>query len=327
MHVRPAHPALLVAILALFAALAAAPSSVVAAACGTGATSLGNGSFESPGVPPDSYDIFDASLVPPWNTTDSSNGIEIWGTGFGGVPAFDGGNFAELNANSFGTLYQDVVTTPGATMTWTLHHRGRDATDVMEVLIGDATTADVWTDVGWDVISGPIADTQFAWGTATDTYLVPSGQTCTRFAFRAVSSGVGSPSYGNFLDDIGFVVTIPAEPTPEPTPLATPAPTAAPTPVATPAPTPAPTPEPTPDPSPAATPALPAPAATPSADLDGAAAAVSTSRPRVTPPPTDTLGPTNHPDRGAGPTLFAACWLIVAGVFAGLPMRRPRRRR
>ena len=115
-------------------------------------------------MPGNSYAIFDASQVPPWNTTDDSNGIEIWGDAFLGVPAYEGANFAELNANSAGTLYQDVVTFPGATMTWTLHHRGRDTTDVMRVLIGDALLADVWSDDGWDWISGDIADDQTAWG-------------------------------------------------------------------------------------------------------------------------------------------------------------------
>ena len=52
--------------------------------------------------------------------------IEIWGTGFLGVPAGEGNAFAELNANTAGTLYQDVICTPGATMSWTLLHRGRE---------------------------------------------------------------------------------------------------------------------------------------------------------------------------------------------------------
>ena len=45
-----------------------------------------------------------------------------------------------LAAEAFGC---PVVSTPGATMTWTLAHRGRDGDDVMQVLIGDANVADV----------------------------------------------------------------------------------------------------------------------------------------------------------------------------------------
>jgi hypothetical protein len=205
----------------LLAAVAMLPVTVAAAACGSGSTALGNGGFEDPGVGPDSYAQLDASLVSPWNTTDVVNQIEIWGDTFLGVPAWEGSSFAELNANSVGTLYQDVVTTPGSTMDWTLHHRGRDGTDVMRVLIGDAVTADVWSDAGWDAVSPDIADDHTAWGTATGSYVVPTDQTCTRFAFRAVSS-VGGESYGNLIDGITFSIPVDATPTPTPDATATP---------------------------------------------------------------------------------------------------------
>ena len=199
--------AALLALPLLAAALVVAVPTAAAATCGVGATSLGNGGFEDPGAAPGSYVLLDASAVAPWNTTDDVNQIELWGDTFGGINAFEGGSFAELNANSPGTLYQDVVTTPGTTMDWTLHHRGRDGTDVMKVLIGDAGTADVHGDTGWDAVSPDITDGPDAWGTATGSYVVPAGQTCTRFGFRAVSSGVGIGSYGNFLDDISFSIS------------------------------------------------------------------------------------------------------------------------
>jgi hypothetical protein len=206
----------------------AGAGSAMAAVCDGSTTSLGNGTFETPVVAPDSVTLMDASLVPPWQTTDGLGEIEIWGTGFNGVPAFEGNAFAELNANTSGTLYQDVVSTPGATMSWTLAHRARVGTDVMEVLIGDANVADVNGTTGWDGTSGPLSDDTTAWGTHTGDYVVPAGQTCTRFAFRAVSTGSGSGSVGNFLDAVSFTVTIPAPPTPTPTPGA-PAPTPPPT--------------------------------------------------------------------------------------------------
>jgi hypothetical protein len=61
------------------------------------------------------------------------------------------------------------------------------------------------------------------WGSHGDDYVVPAGQTCTRFAFRTVSTGSGSPSVGNFLDAVAFTVTIPAGP--DPTTQITPPPT------------------------------------------------------------------------------------------------------
>jgi hypothetical protein len=318
---------IILAIPLMLAAHSGLATSVLAADCTSGATAVGNGGFESPGVAAGTYTIFDAALVPPWNTTDVSNGVEVWGTGFLGVPALEGSNFAELNANSAGTLYQDVVTEPGSTMTWVASHRARVGTDVMRVLIGDALTAEVSTDVGWDFISGNISDTTAAWGTYSDTYLVPAGQTCTRFGFRAVSTGSGNASIGNFLDDIRFEMTSPA-PTPTPAPTATPTPTPTATPEPTPTPTPTPTPAPTSTPSPTSN-ASPAPTATqtslptqtptvtpgPTAtQTPGGGAAAGAAGAGVTPPPTDALP---ERSRSADARLFDVAFLAtLLGIMA-----------
>jgi hypothetical protein len=188
---------------------------VLAAPCDTSGTSLGNGGFETPAVPPASNTNFLAADIPPWQTTDGAGWIEIWGDGFGGVPSYEGNAFAELNATTPGTLYQDVVSVPGSTMTWTLAHRGRLGDDSMQVLIGDANLADVNGATGWAYISPDLTDGTTAWGVHTDDYLVPAGQTCTRFAFRAVTS-VGGASFGNFLDAVSFTTTIPAPPSDPP---------------------------------------------------------------------------------------------------------------
>jgi hypothetical protein len=87
----------------------------------------------------------------------------------------------------------------------------------MQVLIGDANVADVNGATGWAFISPDLSDDTSAWGPHTGDFVVPAGQTCTRFAFRTVSTGSGSPSVGNFLDAVSFTVTIPAPPTPRPT--------------------------------------------------------------------------------------------------------------
>ena len=203
----------------LLASLWTTAGPVLAAPCDGSTTSLQNGGFETPVVQPNTFTLFPAASVPPWQTTDTLGEIEIWGTGFNGVPAAAGNAFAELNANSAGTLYQDVVTNPGDTMTWTLAHRARVGSDSMQVLIGDPAVADVTGNTGWDFISGDLTDDTTAWGTHTDTYVVPAGQVCTRFAFRTVSTGSGSPSVGNFLDEVGFSVS---GPTPTPTPTVAP---------------------------------------------------------------------------------------------------------
>lgn len=228
---RPILVATLPAVLLLGSFAGATP--VLAAPCDGSGASLGNGGFETPAVTPDTFTLFPAASVPPWQTTDDLGEIEIWGTTFLGVPAFEGNAFAELNANSPGTLYQDVVSVPGSTMTWSAAHRGRDGDDTMQVLIGDGLLADVGGATGWDYVSPDFTDGNAAWGEHSAEYVVPAGQTCTRFAFRAVSS-TGGASYGNFLDAVSFVVTAPPpDPEPEPSDDGGVLPTAAVTPPAT----------------------------------------------------------------------------------------------
>jgi len=205
------------------AGLSGAPAQPVRAdGCGADSATLVNGDFETPVIAAGGNSSLDASLVPPWRTTDSQNQIEIWSSGWDDVPSAQGAQFVEINANSAGTLYQDVVTTSGERMTWTLEHRGRSGTDTMKVLIGDAATADVNSDTGWGYFSPDLSDPNTAWGTHTGSYTVPAGQVCTRFGFRAVSSAGGNQSFGNFLDAAGFQVSVPASPSPRPTVRPTP---------------------------------------------------------------------------------------------------------
>ena len=165
---------------------------------------LVNGSFEAPPVASIDWSIPDASTNPStgWHTTATDNKLEFWRGGASGVPAADGQQFAELNANQVSTLYQDVPTVPGTPMTWSLYHRGRLGTDVMRVLIGapGSTTAQVPTGAS----SADISDDNTAWRHYTGVYVVPPGQTVTRFAFESVSAAGGSPTAGNFLDGVTF---------------------------------------------------------------------------------------------------------------------------
>jgi len=171
------------------------PVTASAATSCQSATTLSDGGFEDPVIAPTSYQIMPSANVPGWESTDPS-GIEIWSTGFNGVPASVGNQFAEINATQPGTLYQDVVTTPGQSLQWSLLHRGRSGTDVMDVVIGAPTAA--------LVSQGNLSDDASAWVRHTGLYVVPAGQTSTRFGFRAVSTANGNPSIGNFLDDISF---------------------------------------------------------------------------------------------------------------------------
>lgn len=222
MRRRPALVAIAAAALGFSALSGPAAPRVLAATCGAGATTILDGGFETPVVGAGTFAELLAPLVPPWQTTDSSNEIEIWGTGFLGFPAAEGGQFNEINANSAGTLYQDVVTTPGDTLTWTLQHRGREGADTMKVLIGDAATADVNSELGWNYLGSDLTDNKNAWVTHTAAYVVPAAQTCTRFGFRAVSTAGDQASVGNLFDDVGFEVAAQTSPSPRPSVRVTP---------------------------------------------------------------------------------------------------------
>ncbi|GLX96734.1 hypothetical protein Hesp01_46840 [Herbidospora sp. NBRC 101105] len=175
----------------------------VAVTCVTNPIGLANSSFEAPYVATARWDIPDASTNPAagWHTTATDRKLEIWRSGYQGVPAADGQQFAELNATQASTLYQDVPTVPGTVMSWSFWHRGRAGTDVMQVLIGAPGATVAQTPDG--ATSPNISTDNTAWRQYTGTYTVPAGQTTTRFSFRAVSSAGGATS-GNFLDGIVF---------------------------------------------------------------------------------------------------------------------------
>ncbi|WP_449408979.1 hypothetical protein [Microbacterium maritypicum] len=102
-----------------------------------GSLALANGSFEQP-VITSGVSIVNEGVVPGWFTTATDNQIEIWRSPGNprAYPAAQGSQFAELNATQASMLYQDLATTPGQTLYWSLKHRGREGTDTMRVMIG-----------------------------------------------------------------------------------------------------------------------------------------------------------------------------------------------
>ncbi len=156
-----------------------------------------NPSFESndpqgPGAA--NYEIYSNGSVVGW---DSASGeIELWDTGFQGVPAYDGNVFAEMNANVPGALYQNICMVNGETIGWTFAHRARSggpATQTARFQIANssgtaiqalATQTSTTANQVWNVNSG------------TATYAGASG--VQRVQFITTDAG----SIGNFLDDI-----------------------------------------------------------------------------------------------------------------------------
>jgi len=163
------------------------------------------------------HDHNDASINPAggWHTTEADHQIEVWGNGFNGVPAYQGSNFVELNANAVGTLYQ--ITSGIATgdkVDYHFAHRGRVGVDTMELDIFDLTT-------GATLFSHLYSDGRSAWGAYAGSFTVGSGIAATdsiEFAYISISAAGGNPTVGNFLDNADFGIGV--NPVPEPASLA-----------------------------------------------------------------------------------------------------------
>lgn len=169
-----------------------------------------NGSFENPDVDktytlaskqwgslPQTAVSYKSSMVEGWSTTATDAEIEIWQSGFNGVPAYRGDQFAEINANQTAALYQDITTTPGSVMYWSFAHRGRIGVDTIALQVG-APQGPSYTTLG------TFKTDSNAWAVYEGNYTVPAGQTKTRFFYQAVATANGNTTTGNFLDDIQF---------------------------------------------------------------------------------------------------------------------------
>jgi hypothetical protein len=152
-----------------------------------------------------------------WQTTEPGNGnaatvgdIEIWANGQDGVPASEGVRFAEANAWTAATLYQNVTIDSAGPVDYFFSHRGRMGVDTLKVTV---------TYFGIDNLFGTgddsvLVDTPYTAGnTAWTTHTVSNAFTSVangtyRFAYSAVSTAGGTPSVGNFIDDVGFGVGV-----------------------------------------------------------------------------------------------------------------------
>ena len=116
-----------------------------------------NTGFELPVIGNACYVIVYDNAVPFWSTTAATNTpvgscaaippgtvsgmIELWSTGFNGVPSRDGAQFAELNAYQSAALYQNLCINNGESISWALSHRGRNGSDTMVFVLGDSPTS------------------------------------------------------------------------------------------------------------------------------------------------------------------------------------------
>lgn len=157
-------------------------------------------------------------------TTESDNTLDGY-SWHGDKIAADGNQFAELNCETAGALYQDVLTTPGEVLNYQVAHRARGANgddtsaeekDTMYVvamsseMAQNITTQAQVLDVVNNKESYPGAmvatytDGDRSWTTHQGTYTVASNQYSTRFFFIAGNTASNKLTVGNFIDNVRF---------------------------------------------------------------------------------------------------------------------------
>ena len=195
-----------------------------------------NGSFEYPAIPSGStnYAFANGTHQLFWRTTAPGpnhmlgQDVEL-GNGNAGNPylqdgsAAHGKQYAELNAEAMGTLYQDVLTAPGAELSWSFSHRSRKYTgdNIMYLIIAsskDGAKIDTQAKIN-DLIRNYNADGKKViyddgssytlwkmegdanhWQNHFGSYTVPDKQYATRFFF---ASATGTTT-GNLIDNVTF---------------------------------------------------------------------------------------------------------------------------
>ena len=200
-----------------------------------------NGSFEYPAVPSEpskvtnyafangTHQLFWRTTAPGANHTlgqDVELGTDRKGNPYlpDGSKAAHGRQYAELNAEDMGTLYQDVLTAPGAELSWSFSHRSRVGTggvNIMYLIIAsskDGAKIKTQAQIN-DLIGNYNADGNKViyedgssytlwkmegdvdhWQNHFGSYKVPHGQYATRFFF---ASATGTTT-GNLIDNVTF---------------------------------------------------------------------------------------------------------------------------
>ena len=218
---------------------------------------LQNGDFELPDVEELTagdksnyqYPVGTKDLV--WKTTGSDQQVEIVNENGSthnndynnSQGAQKGDQYAELNCQAAGALYQDVLTVPGTSLNWQLYHRARGNdywqsgdTDRMYLVITPAEqVADITTQADLENLIDKIQRHEEGYGADqgyycyemedgrswtyyssnsadASAYKVPDGQYMTRFFFVAGETQSGDPTVGNLLDNVQFTTgLLPAE--------------------------------------------------------------------------------------------------------------------
>ena len=158
------------------------------------------------------------------NTSDNKKKLDGY-SWHGDEIAADGNQFAELNCETAGALYQDVLTTPGEVLNYQVAHRARgtngddtsaEEKDTMYVVAMSSEMAQNITTQAQvlDVVNNKenypgamvatYTDGDRSWTTHQGTYTVASNQYSTRFFFVAGNTASNKLTVGNFIDNVRF---------------------------------------------------------------------------------------------------------------------------
>lgn len=194
-----------------------------------------NGSFETPKVSligDNMYDFPNGTEGLYWRTTGEDKQIEVikessWaGSAYNcSTASGDGGTqWAELNAEKAGALYQHILVQPESTLYWHFSHRGRNGTDTMYMVIAPknkissssstselvniakkiANGEDGYTEAdGYQTLK--VEDGNTAWTLYEGEYTVPDSVWLLDFFFISASG----TTLGNMIDDVSFSTTVP----------------------------------------------------------------------------------------------------------------------
>jgi hypothetical protein len=160
---------------------------------------LVNGGFETPadGIPQLVPQAGALGGLPGWHVTATDGMVELV-VAKSSLPAGEGVQFAETCASTkCAALYQDVATTPGTQLAWSLLHRGRFGVDTANATLGAPGG-------GASIVATMVDGT--AWRSYGGVYTVPAGQTVTRLSIVPVQAmgpyGTWNAMYGNLVDDV-----------------------------------------------------------------------------------------------------------------------------
>ena len=156
-----------------------------------------NGSFESPSVGTN-WANFANGLVPGWNDTSGSDGIEIDYSPVIGGPAYDGRQSMEVDATTFDTVSQTVIgLTVGQEyrLFWAYGDRPGSGPQQLDVYFGGSL---VTTDFDTAATDG---NSSLVW--FPQAFIVTATSTSEVLSFAAVNVG-GLPSYGNEIDGVSL---------------------------------------------------------------------------------------------------------------------------